>query len=167
MAEVVKTSIRKGDKVVIICGKDKGKKGTVLGVNPEEGTCQVDGINVVVKHRKARGQTKSAREKKTGNIHVSNVMLLCKCGKASRIGHTQIDGKNVRVCVKCRESLDKKFVKQVKAAAAEAKDETKDTATREKKPLQRREVKATADSKMKKPEKVSSAVSLPRKIGGS
>ena len=146
-------SIKRGDQVVVITGKDKGKKGKVLQVNVEDATCVVDGVNVVVKHKKARGQNqKSAREKKAGNIHVSNVMVLCKCGKPTRVSHKEVAGKNVRCCVKCKEVLDKKFtkVKDKEVKGKEVSEGTKTEEVKEKKTLQRREVKTTADSTVKK-----------------
>ena len=165
----MKTNIKRGDTVVVIAGKDKGKKGKVLFVLPEENKCVVDGVNVVIKHKKARSaQQKSAREKKAGTIDISNVQLLCKCGKATRVAHKVVGGKSIRFCNKCNETLDKKHVKVVKEKAkeTEAADKKEETT---KKPLQRREVKATADSNIKKPAKVqtSSSMNLPRKTGGS
>lgn len=157
-------SIRKGDQVVVISGKDKGKKGKVILVDPVTMRCVVEGINIVVKHKKARGANqKSSRDKQPGSIAISNVQVLCKCGKATRVGHK--DGR--RVCVKCGEVLDKKYVKpkaKVEDQATEKKDEEKSEV---KKPLVRREVKHTADVKIKKPTNVGapSAGSTHRKIG--
>jgi large subunit ribosomal protein L24 len=166
-------SIRKGDTVIVLAGKDKGKKGKVIGVDPIANTCVVDGVNVVVKHQKARSaQQKSARTKKPAPIHISNVQILCKCGKATRVAH-KINEKGIknRVCAKCSEVLDKKFVKtKEKSDDVETKkdgeEEKKDVA---KKPLARREVKATADVKIKKPLSTSSkpsAGTTHRKMGG-
>ena len=144
------TSIKRGDQVIVISGKDKGKKGKILLVNAEDGTCVVDGINVVVKHKKARSaQQKSTREKKAGNIHISNVMVLCKCGKPTRVGHKIVNGKNVRFCNKCQEVLDKKFTKAKEIKGKELNEE-KAAPEKEKKTLVRREVKSTADVKVKK-----------------
>jgi len=157
--------IKRGDSVVVITGKDRGKKGKVVSVNPDDNTCVVDGVNVVIKHKKARSATqKSSRDKKAGNIHISNVMILCKCGKATRIAHKN----GARVCAKCSEVLDRKYVKPKAIKETEAPVEDKETEAKvEKKPLQRREVKHTADSKIKRPANVKSSVSLPRKIGGA
>jgi len=158
--------IRRGDQVVVIAGKDKGKKGKVIMVEDDRVT--VEGVNVVVKHQKARGpQKKSARAKKAGTIDISNVQILCKCGKATRIGHKiQPNGKKNRVCVKCNEVLDKKFVKtKEKAVEAEVSD-VKETEV-EKKPLQRREVKHTAESQIKKPQGPAKSVTSHRRIGGA
>lgn len=169
--EVHNVSIRKGDMVVIIAGKDKGKKGKVLGVDPISNTCVVDGVNIIVKHSKARSaQQKAARTKKPGAIHISNVQVLCKCGKATRVAH-KVNEKGIknRVCAKCGEVLDKKFVKTKEKAKDEVedkKDETEEKKDVTKKPLQRREVKHTADVKVKRLDNAKpSAGSTHRKIG--
>ncbi|MCL2570055.1 MAG: 50S ribosomal protein L24 [Firmicutes bacterium] len=143
----VRTNIKRGDSVVVIAGKNKGKKGKVISVNPDDNTCVVDGVNIVIKHKKARSaQQKSSRDKKAGNIDISNVMILCKCGKATRVSRKEVGGKMVRYCKKCDEILDKKFVKtKEKVKEVEAKEEEK----ADKKPLKRREVKATAESTVK------------------
>jgi large subunit ribosomal protein L24 len=166
-------SIRKGDTVVVIAGKDKGKKGKVLFVDADKNQCAVEGVNIVTKHKKARNaQQKSSRDKRPGAIDISNVQILCKCGKATRVAHKEINGKKHRVCAKCGEILDKKYVK-VKEKAAEdtkaAEGETEKTAATEtKKPLVRREVKHVAESKVKRPAKINqapNATSTHRKIG--
>jgi len=165
-------AIRKGDQVVVICGKDKGKKGKVIRV--DDGRVTVDGVNIVVKHKKARSaQQKASRDKKPAPIDVSNVMILCKCGKATRVGH-KIDakGKKNRVCVKCGEILDRRFVKikeKEKVVAAEDVKKDKDEEKVDKKPLVRREVKHTAESKIKQPTTSAPAKSPTghRRIGGA
>jgi len=161
--------IKRGDTVVVITGKDKGKKGKVLMVSPEDGTVLVDGVNMVIKHKKARSaQQKSAREKKAGAIQLSNVMVLCKCGKTTRVAMKIVNDKKVRSCKKCGEILDKKFVRaKEKEKAVDAEIEKKDDKKAEKTPLKRREVKATADSKVTKSPSVKSSVALPRKMGSS
>lgn len=129
-------TVKKGDTVVVIAGKDKGKKGKVLEVFPKDNRVIVDGVNIVSKHKKARTQQEqSAIIKKTAPIDVSNVMVVCGvCGKATRVAHREIDGKKVRVCKKCSASLDKEYVKQTKKDAkkvvkADSKDSTKKTKT--------------------------------------
>ena len=161
-------SIRKGDTVIVIAGKDKGKKGKVLFVDPENNKCRVDGVNIVIKHKKARNaQQKSTREKKAGFVDISNVQIICKCGKATRISHKVVNGKKHRICTKCGEILDKKFVKvKEKAKEVEVEDKEKEEKTGEKKPLARREVKHVAESKIKKPQNLNTNVVGHRKIGG-
>jgi large subunit ribosomal protein L24 len=92
--------IRKGDEVIVITGKDKGKRGTVLNVILAEDRVVVEGVNVVKKHQKPnpmRGVQGGIVEK-TMSIHVSNVALFNKAtGKADRVGFKVEDGKKVRV----------------------------------------------------------------------
>jgi len=159
--------VRKGDTVIVISGKEKGKKGKVMNVDGDKVT--VEGVNVAIKHKKARNtKQKSKREKINAPIDISNVQILCKCGKATRIAHKIEKGKKNRICAKCGEVLDKKFVKakekakEAEEAEVKDKDEEKDT----KKPLQRREVKHVAESKVKKTQ-VTKQVTGHRQIGGA
>lgn len=95
--------IRKDDTVVVLSGKNKGKQGKVLRAMPKEAKVVVSGVNVAHRHRKPRSQTEEGGiiEMETP-IYVSKVQLVCpKCGKATRVGHTAKNGKNVRVCKKC------------------------------------------------------------------
>lgn len=112
-------TVKKGDTVLVICGKEKGKTGKVMEVFPDEHRVLVENINVVTKHKKARNQQeKSAKIKKSAPIEVSNVQVICgSCGKATRVAHKEIDGKNVRICKKCSASLDKEYVKATKKEA--------------------------------------------------
>ena len=112
-------TVKKGDNVVVIAGKDKGKSGKVLEVLPKDNRVLVDGVNIVTKHKKARTQNeKSEIVKKSAPIDASNVMVVCPvCGKATRVAHKEIDGKKVRTCKKCSASLDKEFVKATKKEA--------------------------------------------------
>ena len=112
-------TVKKGDNVLVIAGKDKGKTGKVLEVFPKDNRVLVDGVNIVTKHKKARTQQeKSEIIKKTAPIEASNVMVICgTCGKATRVGHKEINGKKARVCKKCSASLDKEFVKATKKEA--------------------------------------------------
>jgi large subunit ribosomal protein L24 len=101
--------IRKNDTVLVIAGKDKGKKGKVRFAYPGKQQVLVEGVNFVKKHSKARG---AARQAGIIDLEVpvpiSNVMLLCdKCGKPSRIGFEKLeDGRKVRFCRSCREVID-------------------------------------------------------------
>ena len=112
-------TVKKGDNVVVIAGKEKGKTGKVVEVFPKDNRVLVDGLNIVTKHQKARRQDeKSAIVKKSAPIEASNVMVVCPvCGKATRVAHNEIDGKKVRTCKKCAASLDKEFVKATKKEA--------------------------------------------------
>ena len=102
-------NIRKNDTVLVIAGKDKGKKGKVRFAYPTEEQLVVDGINFIKKHVRAKKQVRQAGIiEREAPIHVSNVMLLCsKCNRPTRIGfHFLEDGKKVRVCRSCHEVID-------------------------------------------------------------
>ena len=101
--------IRKNDQVLVIAGKDKGKKGKVRFAYPREEKIIVEGVNFIKKHARARGQARQAGIiEREAPMNVSNVMLLCaKCGKPARIAsRTLDDGKRVRYCRACQEVID-------------------------------------------------------------
>ena len=96
-------NVKKGDTVVVISGKDKGKKGKIMVAQPDAERVIVQGTAMVTRHVKPRKQGQpGGRIEKEGPIHASKVMLVCpKCGKPTRVGHTVIDGEKVRACKKC------------------------------------------------------------------
>ena len=101
--------IRKNDTVLVMAGKDRGKKGKVRFAYPKRQKLLVEGINFIKKHSKARGQAKQAGIiDLEAPIHVSNVMLFCdKCNHPTRIGFRLLeDGRKVRICQSCREVID-------------------------------------------------------------
>jgi len=101
--------IRKNDNVLVIAGKDKGKKGKVRFAYPDDERLLVEGVNFIKKHSRARGQVKQAGIiDLEAPVHVSNVRLLCsKCNRPTRIGFAFLeDGKKVRICRSCREVVD-------------------------------------------------------------
>lgn len=103
-----KLHLKKGDNVVVISGKDKGKKGKVLEAMPKTGKVVVEGVNVVIRHTKPRaaGQT-GGRIEKLAAFDASNAMIVCgKCNKATRVAHQIKDEKKVRICKKCGASID-------------------------------------------------------------
>ncbi len=91
--------IKKGDQVQILSGKDRGKRGTVVLVLPQEEHVVVEGINIVKRHRRAKSNTeKGERIEKAAPIHVSNVMLVDKeTGKPTRVGYKFEGKEKVRV----------------------------------------------------------------------
>ncbi|MBI3631338.1 MAG: 50S ribosomal protein L24 [Candidatus Staskawiczbacteria bacterium] len=99
--------VKKGDKVLIIAGKDKGRTGKIIKSLLKEGTVLVEGINLKKKHIKAkkqgeRGQVISA----PAPISVSNVKIICpKCGKAVRIAYDIEKGEKRRICKKCKSQI--------------------------------------------------------------
>jgi large subunit ribosomal protein L24 len=101
--------IRKNDTVLVIAGKDRGKKGKVRFAYPKKDQILVEGVNFIKKHSKARQQVRQAGIiEREAPIHVSNVMLLCnKCNHPARIGFRFLDdGTKVRVCNVCGEVID-------------------------------------------------------------
>lgn len=116
--------IKKGDNVLVIAGKDKGKTGIVLEVSPKTNKVVVDGVNVVSRHQKPRSQQdKGGIIKKNAAIDASNVMVVCPtCGKATRVKAGEANGKKVRVC-KCGSALDKANAKAVKKEAKKVEKE--------------------------------------------
>ncbi|RFU61407.1 50S ribosomal protein L24 [Peribacillus glennii] len=101
--------VKKGDKVVVISGKDKGKQGIILEAYPKNNRVLVEGVNIVKKHSKpSQLNPQGGIISKEAAIHVSNVMPLDpKSGTPTRVGYKVEDGKKVRVAVKSGESLDK------------------------------------------------------------
>ena len=93
-------NVKKNDTVVVLSGKDKGKQGKVLSVNPEAGKVVVEGVSVATRHQKARRQGEEGGiVKKETPIYACKVMTVCpKCNKATRVAHKIVDGKKVRVC---------------------------------------------------------------------
>ncbi len=108
-----KLNVKTGDTVVVISGKDKGKQGKIQKAFPAKARVIVEGVAMVKKHQKPRGQgMPGGIIEKEAAIHVSNVMLVCSaCKKATRVAHKFIEqeGKKpekVRVCKKCGATID-------------------------------------------------------------
>jgi len=102
-------SIKKNDTVVVIAGREKGKRGRVLSVYSQKDRILIEKINIIKKHMKpTRKQTQGGIIEKEASIHMSNVMLICpKCNKPTRIGNSMLqDGRKQRVCKKCGEVMD-------------------------------------------------------------
>ncbi|WP_409290988.1 50S ribosomal protein L24 [Peribacillus sp. SCS-37] len=101
--------VKKGDKVVVISGKDKGKQGVILEAFPKKDRVLVEGVNIVKKHSKpSQANPQGGINNQEAAIHVSNVMLLDpKTGTPTRVGTKDVDGKKVRVAKKSGETLDK------------------------------------------------------------
>ena len=106
-----KISIRKGDNVHVLSGRDAGKSGRVLSVNPRKNTVVVEHANIIKRHTRPNPNKniKGGIVEKEGPIHVSNVLVVCSsCGKHTRVGHRALaDGSRTRVCKRCGTTLDK------------------------------------------------------------
>lgn len=101
--------VKKGDTVVVITGKDSGRKGKIVEVLPKQSRVVVEGVNVVKRHTKpTQKMPQGGIVEKAAPIHSSNVMMFCsKCGKPTRVGKKILDnGNKVRFCKKCGEVLD-------------------------------------------------------------
>lgn len=122
-------NVKKGDTVLVIAGKDKGKTGKVLVAMPADNSVVVAGVNIIAKHKKPRSaQDKGGIIKKENKIDASNVQIVCPaCSKATRVAHKELDGKKHRICKKCGASLD---VVAKKATKTATKAETTKTATK-------------------------------------
>ena len=111
-----KLNVKKGDTVVVISGKDKGKQGKILVAMPADERVVVANANMITRHTKPRRQgEQGGRIEKEGTIHVSNVKLVCPhCNKPTRVGHelreVEIGGvkkmKSVRICKECGKAID-------------------------------------------------------------
>lgn len=99
--------VKKGDTVLIISGKDKGKKGKVLEVWPWQNKVAVEGVNLVKKHRRAKKEREKGQIVEIPKaINVSNVKLICpQCGQATRVGYRITEKEKYRICKKCKQEL--------------------------------------------------------------
>lgn len=98
-------TVRKGDRVKVIAGNDRGKVGKVLVVYPERSRLVVENVHMITKHQRP---TQTLREpgivKREGTIHISNVLPLCpECGLPTRVGFAVVEGEKIRRCKQCGE----------------------------------------------------------------
>ncbi len=102
-------TIRKGDRVQVIAGKDKGKEGKVLRSLPEKERVVVENVHMMKKHtRPSQKNQQGGILEMEGTIHVSNVMIICpNCGQPTRVGRRREDGIRIRTCKKCGKDIDK------------------------------------------------------------
>ncbi len=88
--------LKKGDKVVVLTGKDKGKEGEIASVNPAAGKAIVDGLNISIRHVRQSQNTQGGRVPQAMPIDLSNLALVDSKGKPTRVGFSMEDGKKVR-----------------------------------------------------------------------
>jgi large subunit ribosomal protein L24 len=100
--------IRKGDKVVVLAGRDKGRTGEVIAVRPSEGRALVRGVNVVKRHQKQSASQEGGIVSKESPIHLSNIAIADpKDGKPTRVGFkVQADGKKIRIAKRSGAEID-------------------------------------------------------------
>ena len=98
--------LKKGDKVVVLTGKDKGKEGTIASVSPKTGKAVVDGINIAIRHVKQSQNEQGGRIPKAMPIQLSNLALLDKNGKPTRVGFKIEGDKKVRIAKTTGDVID-------------------------------------------------------------
>lgn len=100
--------IKKGDEVLVIRGKDRGKKGKIIRVSPSQERIVVDGLNMRKRHRRARRQgAKGETVLMPGPLPAANARLICPaCAKPTRVGYRIEGDKKVRICKKCKSILN-------------------------------------------------------------
>ncbi len=99
--------LKKGDKVVVLTGRDKGKEGEILTVLPKESRAVVSGVNMVIRHTRQSQNSQGGRIPKEAPIHLSNIALVDpKDGGPTRVGFRMEDGKKVRFAKKSGEVID-------------------------------------------------------------
>lgn len=105
---LVKLHVKKGDTVVVLSGKDKGKQGKIITAMPRAGKVIVEGVNKVKRHSKPSLKVPNGGIiTKEMPLHACKVQLVCPaCNKPTRIGHKDVNGKNSRVCKKCGQVLE-------------------------------------------------------------
>ncbi|MFI3228863.1 MAG: 50S ribosomal protein L24 [Bacillota bacterium] len=151
---MAKYSVKKDDYVMIIAGKDKGKTAQVLAVNVDAKRVLVDGKGLLTVNKKSvkarKASDKSGIITQPGSVDISNVMPICAaCGKPTKVGHSEVDGKNVRICKECGVELITKKPAAKKATKAKATKKAADTAAEPK-----AKAKATVRKKAPKAETV-------------
>ena len=98
--------IKKGDNVVVLTGKDKGRTGEVVQVLPKEDRAVVRGINMVKRHQRQTQTQEAGIINKEASIHLSNIAIVAKDGKPTRVGFSVVDGKKVRVAKRTGDVID-------------------------------------------------------------
>lgn len=107
--DVPKTKIRKGDTVMVIAGRERGKTGKVLSLQLMSGKLTVEKLNIIKRHTKPNQKTKQGGIiEREAPLAISNVMFLCgNCNKPVRLGMKTVeDGRRMRVCKKCKEVIE-------------------------------------------------------------
>lgn len=124
---MAKLKIKRGDSVIVIAGKDKGKKGKIVSTDLKNNKVVIEGVNVVTRAKKPKSaQDKGGLIKKNAPVDASNVMLVCPtCGKPSRTGIKEVNNQKVRYCKKCKAEFAKQAVKTTEKVAVKADKETK------------------------------------------
>ncbi|MBF0189892.1 MAG: 50S ribosomal protein L24 [Magnetococcales bacterium] len=109
MNTAFKSSLKKGDQVVVIAGKDKGKRGRILQIVTDKQSALVERVNMIKRHTKATKEKESSIVEREAPVHISNLMFFdVATGKGTRIGKKILaDGRKVRVAQKSGETIDR------------------------------------------------------------
>jgi len=103
-----KLKIKKGDTVLVLSGRDRGKKGKILEVDPGKNKIVVERVNIAKKHQKPTRNFQGGIIEKPLPLVASKVMLVCpRCSEPTRVGSKLVNDRQVRVCRKCEEIIDK------------------------------------------------------------
>lgn len=107
--QATKSQVSKGETVMVVAGKEKSKTGKILKLVPKKNGVIIEGLNMVKRHLKARGNEPGGIKEKEAIIHISNVMPYCaKCAKPVRVRRLILEnGEKQRACVKCGNTLEK------------------------------------------------------------
>jgi large subunit ribosomal protein L24 len=98
--------LKKGDKIVVTAGKDKGRNGTIEKVYPKKGKVLIPGINMYKKHVRKTEKDEGGIIEFAKPLPLSNIALLCpECGKQTRVGFTLVEDKKRRICKKCKKLI--------------------------------------------------------------
>jgi large subunit ribosomal protein L24 len=102
-----KVHVKSGDTVVVLSGKERGKKGKILQVSPKEGKVIIEKVNMVTKHVKPRKMGEAGGiVKAEGAMYASKVQIICpRCNKKTRVSHKIENGNKERICKKCGETM--------------------------------------------------------------
>ncbi len=98
--------LRKGDKVVVLAGKDKGKEGTITAVMPKDGKAVVEGVNMAIRHQRQTQSNQGGRQPKAMPVDLSNLAIVDKNGKPTRVGFRMEGDKKVRFAKTTGDAID-------------------------------------------------------------
>jgi large subunit ribosomal protein L24 len=98
--------LKTGDKVIVLAGKDKGKTGEIVSVDPKAGRAVVDGINMAVRHQRQTQSSQGGRQPKAMPIDLSNLAFVDANGKPTRVGFRFEDGKKIRYAKTTGDAID-------------------------------------------------------------
>jgi large subunit ribosomal protein L24 len=98
--------LKKGDKVVVLAGKDKGKTGEITSVDPQAGRAVVEGVNIAIRHQRQTQSSQGGRIPQPAPIDLSNLAIVDKNGKPTRVGFRIEDGKKIRYAKSTGDAID-------------------------------------------------------------